>query len=805
MTTYDQALMRKRAEELKSQWQTQTQISNTLNIEKNLWYFYGSKATQPPAPAPTKSPSPAPAPATSTTTPAPTLSWVEKLKKQNAGIIAQQWTQTEQAPKDIPEQAPISVNTSPWYKQIKPTNAPMDAWAYGMQQIQENGQMQYENIMKQYQDDIATIKLEEDQTKAKYKNADQVLGGIRSVEDAYKRGIFDPQQIASQTGISLDQVNQILRWEWFKALELQDRATEEDRRDLQYKMSQLQTSKNRSVDDLADQAERTKYNYDNQVEDMMRQAWLAEARMTKMWALTWGIQSSGYRMAINMIREESKRWLDRLKTVQWREQDDIAKARTRLLQDFETNTMQIKDYFDRGMNTLRMNGMAQIQQINQKYWVASQNTVNALKQLYADMEGQKVSLLNETMQLQQSFNGMRTQEIDILEKRATWWSWDRNKDIQTYLEIYKTNPALANSMFPELANQVNNTNFENFNTNIDFSTMPDVIAQFPNQARAKNNNPWWIKTASPALQQAWKDAGIQFTVGTPSPASEWWTPYTKFATIGDWLRAQWIALSRQWWDINKRLQAWVWTAEWPSYAQQVMSRAGIPQGTTFEQLTAQQQQSLQTALIRKESPGLYKMMTWTQEWTTTPTAWYKTELAPFYNRFLSKDSAKKLTSEDWKTIDSFWISRQEFAKQAEVFKVEQDKEISAQAQEIIPLLEWLANITWWDMQAMRANLPATDGRDLRKDYDMILASTALQKLIDLKSQGATFWALSDNELGFITNASTTLDPRTTHAKFKETASEMLRILKKWAWVEYQTTQQVERSPKNTWFVIDPNK
>ena len=82
------------------------------------------------------------------------------------------------------------------------------------------------------------------------------------------------------------------------------------------------------------------------------------------------------------------------------------------------------------------------------------------------------------------------------------------------------------------------------------------------------------------------------------------------------------------------------------------------------------------------------------------------------------------------------------------------------------------------MQAMRTNLPATNGRDLRKDYDMILASTALQKLIDLKSQGATFGALSDNELGFITNASTTLDPRTTHKKFKETASEMVRILKK---------------------------
>lgn len=83
--------------------------------------------------------------------------------------------------------------------------------------------------------------------------------------------------------------------------------------------------------------------------------------------------------------------------IQGWEQDDIATARTRLLEDFETNTTAIKQYFDTGMNTLRMQGMAQIQQIHQKYGVASQNTVNSLKQLYNDMETQKVSLLNETM------------------------------------------------------------------------------------------------------------------------------------------------------------------------------------------------------------------------------------------------------------------------------------------------------------------------------------------------------------------------------------------------------------------------
>lgn len=72
-------------------------------------------------------------------------------------------------------------------------------------------------------------------------------------------------------------------------------------------MSQLQTSKNRNVDDLATQAERSKYNYDNQVDDMLRQAGLAEAQMNKIGALTGAVKSSGYRMAMDMVRNEAKR------------------------------------------------------------------------------------------------------------------------------------------------------------------------------------------------------------------------------------------------------------------------------------------------------------------------------------------------------------------------------------------------------------------------------------------------------------------------------------------------------------------
>jgi hypothetical protein len=82
--------------------------------------------------------------------------------------------------------------------------------------------------------------------------------------------------------MSLDQVNQVLRGEAFKSLQMQDWVAPEARTDFQRQMQELQTSKSRQVDDLATQADRSKFNYENQVEDMLRQAGLQEARMTKM-------------------------------------------------------------------------------------------------------------------------------------------------------------------------------------------------------------------------------------------------------------------------------------------------------------------------------------------------------------------------------------------------------------------------------------------------------------------------------------------------------------------------------------------
>lgn len=140
--------------------------------------------------------------------------------------------------------------------------------------------------------------------------------------------------------------------------------------------------------------------------------------------------------------------------------------------------------------------------------------------------------------------------------------------------------------------------------------------QFPWQARAKNNNPAGITwnanfdnpkpwTTAYALQQA----GVNFEKGTPRPWNEGGN-YVTFPTMEDWLAAQRIMMTQTYGNttVGNMLAKWVWTWEWPRYAQQVAGMAGVDVNATVNQLSDQQLQTLQMAKIQKESPWLSKIL-----------------------------------------------------------------------------------------------------------------------------------------------------------------------------------------------------
>ena len=158
---------------------------------------------------------------------------------------------------------------------------------------------------------------------------------------------------------------------------------------------------------------------------------------------------------------------------------------------------------------------------------------------------------------------------------------------------------------------------------------------------------------------------------------------------------------------------------------------------------------------------------------------YNADLEPYYNRFNDKSGKSKLTSADYKFISWYGIDQRQFAKQALAYKQAKDQEITPFAQELISQLNELKEMDTWDFKNVwLGGLPWTKGAYYKSLYDRVLSSTALQNLINLKDQGATFGALSDNELKFITDASTNLNLRLSYGDFMNIVDDMIRKLNK---------------------------
>jgi len=154
------------------------------------------------------------------------------------------------------------------------------------------------------------------------------------------------------------------------------------------------------------------------------------------------------------------------------------------------------------------------------------------------------------------------------------------------------------------------------NWSLNWWDMSSLISKYPNEASFKNNNTAWVTVwmsdrTKWLLQNAW----INFSVWSARPSSEGGN-YVKFNSIEDGLMAHKILLSQAWSDdVNARLQQWVWTKEWPTYAYNLMAQAWIPSGAKFSQLSDDQLNSLVMAQVKKESPWMFNELT---KWNTQP-------------------------------------------------------------------------------------------------------------------------------------------------------------------------------------------
>lgn len=168
--------------------------------------------------------------------------------------------------------------------------------------------------------------------------------------------------------------------------------------------------------------------------------------------------------------------------------------------------------------------------------------------------------------------------------------------------------------------------------------------------------------------------------------------------------------------------------------------------------------------------------------------WYRDWYTSDYSNFL-KNWTHWFTDWQRKELASLFWNWENFVANANAYKTEIDHQVSDVAltmvDNMVDILWFLNN--WWTMNDIRLWVPIVNPKwwEMKKKYNQIMKSSALQKLIDLKEAWATFWALSDNELGFITDSADWFDIWDSQDTFeKALTSKIWKILgKSWMTLE----------------------
>ena len=185
-------------------------------------------------------------------------------------------------------------------------------------------------------------------------------------------------------------------------------------------------------------------------------------------------------------------------------------------------------------------------------------------------------------------------------------------------------------------------------------------------------------------------------------------------------------------------------------------------------------------MLQREWGDINKMKFYNQWSSNNGNMEWDKEMEWYYKKFLKAE----MTQSDWKNVGDV----DEFKKQAKAYKDYVDGQVSEVAKDMLinlnDIYSWLVTEEGIDPRKY-AQLVAWvygDGRMYKKKLDQLKSSTALQKLIALKQDWATFGALSDQELWFITDASEWLDLLAWPENFVNRIGERMNTMLNYYWL-----------------------
>ena len=245
-------------------------------------------------------------------------------------------------------------------------------------------------------------------------------------------------------------------------------------------------------------------------------------------------------------------------------------------------------------------------------------------------------------------------------------------------------------------------------------------------------------------------------------------------------------VKNEWVDINKGADLsylqWTWSY---TTSQKAIMDAFLEKPTDTKSIEA-----LQRAWLTTRDIDNYASIKSTQ---TIVSEWYNSQLVPLYAKF----NNQKMTQAELKE----YTNNPQFLAEAEAYWKSIASPWYQIIQDRIELAESLRDL--WRSARLAANAPwadilSWDLANIRARMDKLVEWATLQQLIDLKSQWATFGALSNQELEAIRSSITALKPWVSNEFWNKELDTFINQMKRWLPEEFR---DIKTSTPTEWDIM----
>ena len=172
------------------------------------------------------------------------------------------------------------------------------------------------------------------------------------------------------------------------------------------------------------------------------------------------------------------------------------------------------------------------------------------------------------------------------------------------------------------------------------------------------------------------------------------------------------------------------------------------------------------------------------------TANYDIYLSKWYKAFTDADK-ERIAQEYW-TIENFRTAAENYRKAL-------SNKVSDNTINLLKTLYNVKKMGRLDFMNAWMWVAGTDWYKYRVDIDNIISSNTLQKLIDMKAEGATFWALSDGELDLLKSAATKLDYKLAYWDFKDNVDDLISDMEQKLRAKWYDVSKIKEWASGNWW------